>query len=489
MKNCTVIREGEENVKTVKNKRAVIVAVAAVFVIGGVFAYWAQELLTHNSFKTAFYDTSITEEFVSPSGWLPGQETNKDVWVKNDSTIPVFVRVKIKQEWVRTENIYDVDGNEISPIKGETLPLTFDTDSGSQYAAQIQWGEDVVKLRTGTDNDFRNPAVFSLRSGKAGNGVPEVYSVSDAAGKWLILNEKPDENGELEIIYIGSVESQQKTPLLVDSVTMNPEIRQTVLRKDTRYNEETGKWETVTTVNSQTGYDCSRYTMTVTAETVQATTEAVQEVFGSGYEEIAGVLEQFSIAGNSSPEKVLSFEKKNGKMVWSSRDESGENWFMSFTDMVPGEGYTDKLKIENQSDKSYDLYMQFIPLEQSDIQDDLLEKIHMDVFFAGSMIYSGTAAGKAYGDGNADLRNVIKLCRCDPSYASDITVSLSLDKDIDIEYSDILTKIDCKFMVKENKKAPEEIIPKTGDSIQVMVLVILICVSFAAVFALIRKKE
>ena len=44
----------------------------ALCVVGGVFAYWTQELLVHNEFKTARYDTKIEEEFVPPENWKPG---------------------------------------------------------------------------------------------------------------------------------------------------------------------------------------------------------------------------------------------------------------------------------------------------------------------------------------------------------------------------------------------------------------------------------
>ena len=81
-------------------------AFLCIFLIGGVFAYWTQELQVRNEFKTAKYDTTIVEEFTAPSEWLPGQEVNKDVSVRNKGTIPVFVRVSIHQKWVRREDVY-----------------------------------------------------------------------------------------------------------------------------------------------------------------------------------------------------------------------------------------------------------------------------------------------------------------------------------------------------------------------------------------------
>lgn len=430
-----------------KRNKAAVIAIAAVCVIGGVFAAWTQELLARNEFKTAFYDTSVTEDFVSPSDWLPGQEINKDVWVRNDSSIPVFVKVRIDQEWIRTDSIYDEAGNELSPKKGEALPLSFHSDSGDEYVAMITWGRDVAVLDAGS------PAT-QPGSGLT-YGLPKVSSISEAEGKWLILNSGAGDGG-LDIIYVGAVSGSGMTPILVDSVTMNPDVQQTVLRKDTTYNKETGMWETRSTIDPEAGYDGARYTMTVTAQTMQATVAAAEDILGEEHSDVIEALSKFAMDNDAAEPRTLAFEERNGRMVWTSDETSGENWFMSFTNMVPGQQYTEKLNIENRSDRSYDLYIQFEPKEQSDIQNDLLEKIHMEVFFGEDMIYSGTAAGKAYEDGDTDLRDVIRLCSCDPSYASQLTVKLSLDKDIDIGYSDILTEIDSRFMVIENETPPEE---------------------------------
>ena len=63
--------------------------------------------------------------------------------------------------------------------------------------------------------------------------------------------------------------------------------------------------------------------------------------------------------------KKLYFEEQNGKMVWNNIRGDEGNWFMSFTNMVPGGQYEDQLNIENGSKKTYALYMQVIPDRKS----------------------------------------------------------------------------------------------------------------------------
>lgn len=253
--------------KVWNKKNMCIFAFLCLFIIGGVFAYWTQELQVRNEFKTAKYDTKIVEEFTPPSNWLPGQEINKDVSVQNEGTIPVFVRVIIHQEWIRRENVYDSEGNTIVPLKGENIPLVFDGKNGSAYASVVTWGNDVVVLSSGKQADIDL-------------GIPYVDTIKEAKGKWLLLTDKVDEEGNLHFYYIGNLQPGNRTPQLVDSVTMHasiePEIKGEKIWYDASNNQIKQEIK-----NTTYGYENACYTMTVKADTVQATASAVKEVFGN----------------------------------------------------------------------------------------------------------------------------------------------------------------------------------------------------------------
>ncbi len=242
--------------------------------IGGVFAYWTQELLVHNEFKTARYKTSLEEKFVSPDNWEPGQETNKDVWLTNTGTVPAFAKVCLHQEWIRTENVTDSDGNIVLPVAGDKFPLSFSTKNGMEYAAKITWGENVVLLASG------KTSTIDL-------GLKTVDQIDEAKGKWLLVSDVPDGNGDYLLYYIGIVEASGKSPLLVDSVTMNPQIQPAVIQKNTYYDESAKKWVTKLERNSTYDYENAKYTLVITATTVQATADAVTEVFGTNDDDSA----------------------------------------------------------------------------------------------------------------------------------------------------------------------------------------------------------
>lgn len=162
--------------------------------------------------------------------------------------------------------------------------------------------------------------------------------------------------------------------------------------------------------------------------------------------------------------KKLYFEEHNGKMTWNNIRGSDGNWFMSFVNMVPGGRYKDQLKIENGSKKTYKLYMQVIPLWQEQKKDELLELISMKVYLNSKELYEGAASGKDYNNGN--LQDVIYIGTYKPGETGEINVDLQLDKNVGLEYCDLLTRNDWKFMVTEvNNPEKVKVIkpPKTGD--------------------------
>lgn len=194
-------------------------------------------------------------------------------------------------------------------------------------------------------------------------------------------------------------------------------------------------------------------------------------------------------------EKKLYFEQRDGTMVWNADKGSNGNWFMSFTNMVPGESYQDSLLIENGSSKTYELYFQIVPLEQEELKDELLKKIEMTIEQDGKQIYKGSATGEP---GTNDLQNIVPLGTYTSDKESTMTVDLKLDGDIGLEYCDLLTQIDWKFMVKEktDPKKDTPIVeikpPKTGDTTN-MGLWILVLIGSMTVIGVVNifwhKKE
>lgn len=448
-------------------------AVMAAAAVGVTWAAWAQVLRTGNEYMIPKYKTSLEERFRQPDDWQPGITTQKQVWVSNDlkgedgkteSGVPVIAKVEIHQSWIRRENVYekDKDGNEtaVPPLAGEPLPIAFQTDEGgSQYAAVANFNkENVVVLSSGMAKEE------GLRL-----GLDYVDTPAEAKGKWLLVNEEPAEIGNYILYYMGIIQPGEDSPVFLESVTMNPLLENTIVTKDTYYEKtENGyKQVTVTNRNAKYGYDASRYTMDIKATTVQATKAAVEHTFTDGFYEtviyyLANEIADPAVYDASGLEKKLTlvFNNKKKRMEYIPyRTEDGTeegNWFMTFTDMVPGGIYKDRLLIENTTDfQSATIYMRIVPRLQDEIKDELLEKITMRVIFQGEVLYEGKVTGAKYGEG-ATLQEVIPLCYLKPGQKEEVLVELQLDPTITCDpvtgaciYADQLTKIDWEFMIMQ----------------------------------------
>lgn len=240
-----------------KKKAALgLAGLAAVAAIGGTWAYWNQNLSVNNEFKAGNFDSDIVEEFKPEEDWLPGETVKKVVSVKNSGNVDMAVMTKITQKW---------DGEK----------LTLQAADGTEYAAEVQWGENVAA--------FAAPGVADIA---APMGIEKtVDSFADADDTWVLTDIKENEDGsqDLYFVYSGIVAEAGETSALLTSVTMSPFIQSDVTDKVYEA-DENGALKVVDAVSSGFHYEDAQYTMTINAKTVQATFDAVKEVFGSALE-------------------------------------------------------------------------------------------------------------------------------------------------------------------------------------------------------------
>lgn len=455
-----------------RKKKTVIIAglaaAAAAAMIGGTWAVWTQQIQAGNEYQIAKYSTRLEEEFEPPENWQPGMNVQKAVQVTNDSPadhgVPVLAKVELSQRWIRRENVYmdtldeatgEIRSVPVEPLAGEPLPLIFQPEGGERQFAAVP--------------RFNQAAVAALASGRSQEpglrlDIPTVNSIQEAEGKWLLVDETPALTGNYVFYYIGMIQPGEASPRLLESVAMNPLLENSVSGSYGYYEKGEDGYRLITmeTKNSANGYDSCRYTMDVTATTVQNTKAAVEKVFGSNSidELVVSYLTAMADTGvvESDLTKRLSFERSAGQFVYTPyRDQTGAeegNWFMSFTDMVPGGIYRDKLQIENNSGRDFRVYMQALPRTQDNLRDELLNLIQMTVWHNGKVLYQGNASGSSLVT-DEGLQQVVYLGRYDARSSGEITVQLEIGSDLSLDetgvckYADLLTKIDWSFMVTE----------------------------------------
>lgn len=236
-------------------KRAALglAGLAAVAAIGGTWAYWNQNLSVDNEFKAGNFDSDIVEQFRPEGDWLPGETVDKIVKVTNSGNVDMAVMATITQKWTE-------EG------------VVFETPEGDEYAAQIQWGDNVAMF-----------AVPGLVDEAAALKIEKtVRGFADSPDTWVLtgINDMQDGSQQLCFVYSGIVKENGSTNNLVESVTMNPLIQSSVTDKVYTVGED-GTLSQPKETKSEFKYEADQYTMTINAKTVQATSDAVKDVFGA----------------------------------------------------------------------------------------------------------------------------------------------------------------------------------------------------------------
>ena len=110
-----------DNKKKLKKIIALLLAISFGIFAGTTFAYYTSNTSFENVFNTGKYKVVTTEEFVSPTNWLPGEEIPKTITTRNDGTVDAAIRVKFEEKWE------DLSGEDISSqITANTVSINFD---------------------------------------------------------------------------------------------------------------------------------------------------------------------------------------------------------------------------------------------------------------------------------------------------------------------------------------------------------------------------
>ena len=495
-------------------------AVLSVASVGATWAAWSDHEQARNEYRIPEYKTKLEETFEPPEDWQPGMETEKAVWVSNlteeGNGVPVIAKVVMEQRWESRKTGQAKDLIFQGPSLDDPDGAQF-----SQYAAIPQFTEDVYLLASGAipegteDSGLRLGLPVVQEEALVDLTDPDNPKINEAYyDKWILVDEDPDITGRYTLYYLGVIQPGSASVPFLESVKMNPVLEPELVKKLASYEElpDGGYKEVYVEVPSELSqnYEDCRYTMEITATTVQATKDAVSEVLFQGRSDadVNETVKDYLIAiGDDNvydaalvSEKRLKIEGSGTRkhLVYTPyRTEGGEtgNWFMSFTDMLPGGTYYDTLLVENDTNIALTVFGQILPMDsskselppvdQSQLADELLDMIHMRVWNMGAdetdvsngtLIYEGTATGmKAMTDGGDLASNLVSFCRVPARTTMKVRVELKLDPGIVLDetvtdpntgetvaqltgktyqYADVLSKIDWHFWSQGGGDSP-----------------------------------
>ncbi|WP_040194647.1 BsaA family SipW-dependent biofilm matrix protein [Clostridium culturomicium] len=249
-----------------KNKKLVaITGLTAVAVVGGSLAYFNQTMTVENPFDTNKYASELVETFNPTDGdnWQPGETVNKDIQVENTGDYDVIVRVKFDETWTRK-------GGDAYVIK-EGLNNTASQENANDGLTERDYS--VVAKNLVNDDKW----IYNLNDG--------YYYYKTNLAKGENTDKFLDSVTLLENADMGRYE-EIKYYTIADVKPDNTNIGDDESTQWVKYTGEvpTGAKHTRTVtqiVKGAEGYADSDYKLTITAQTVQATSSAVQDAFGT----------------------------------------------------------------------------------------------------------------------------------------------------------------------------------------------------------------
>lgn len=264
--------------KTKKRNIVLACALLAVVLVVGTFAYWNQTSSIDNPFDTGKYGSTVVEDFKPEDGekWQPGVEINKDVVAVNTGDQDLIVRVKLDETWTRKG---ETDAYKTNTFDGDVYTVSQDNATDGltakdksivtkNFSTSTKWidGEDgwfyyQTNLAGGATTDKWLDSVELLNDADMGKMQTTYYVTADetisATTKWYP--------------YTGTM------PAYIDAdgaaCAEDATGAQAVCHNKT---------ETTYAAADALGYSDSNYVLTVTVQTVQATQEAIDAVFGAG---------------------------------------------------------------------------------------------------------------------------------------------------------------------------------------------------------------
>lgn len=141
--------------------RSLLIIGVAVLLIGGVTMAWftSETSPINNKFETGTVQVGMTEEFIAPENWAPGEKISKNIIIENEGTLESYIRVKLEPLWedgFSTDNVKISDSTEDSNwvkkngyyyykdivAAGDTVPMNLTIELDGAKTGNIYQGKE-----------------------------------------------------------------------------------------------------------------------------------------------------------------------------------------------------------------------------------------------------------------------------------------------------------------------------------------------------------
>lgn len=123
-------------------KMKMLLGLFALTLVIGTFAFFSESMLIENKFNTQKYGGETVEKFTPEKDWEAGETVGKEVQVQNTGDYPLYVRIKMTENWV------NADGVQIEEFDSVDLAKFFPNNSENG----VENGSTVYKNLVGVKN-------------------------------------------------------------------------------------------------------------------------------------------------------------------------------------------------------------------------------------------------------------------------------------------------------------------------------------------------
>ena len=254
-----------------KTKAWLAAGLSLLTVLGCTWAYYTNEAHMNNQLQTKTYGSTITEEFTPRDDWQPGQKVDKIFAVKNTGEYPQVVRVKMEETWARNSQAFKTIDSTTNKSNITTVKQQDTTDG------KVDNDKTVVSKELDSTNWTFNSADgywyynTQLTAGNETQALLRAITLDKYAdmGKYVVTSYYHEGTvaPTFEPGATGDDGTEDNGWKIFDDAVLAPEksgnkiFTRTISKLDP----------------NAMGYAGADYTLTITAETCQATLAAVQE--------------------------------------------------------------------------------------------------------------------------------------------------------------------------------------------------------------------
>lgn len=168
-------------------------------------------------------------------------------------------------------------------------------------------------------------------------------------------------------------------------------------------------------------------------------------------------------------------------------DLSPTDLFSDFKNVMPGDSLTQKVTINNKIEKDVKINVYMRSLGAQEGSEEFLSQMTLDVAYSGKPEMAKMFSAPA--DQTAQLTDWVLLGTVYSGGVIDLDVTLNIPIELGNDFQAAIGYLDWQFKVEEMPVEPDDPLPPTGDTSPVMLYIMLMILSAAAIVLFVIKKR